>query len=60
MTPEEKKARIDELTRTLAYANSLGVRAAVVGDAQQSAEAARIYREAKEELSMLCNEEPTP
>lgn len=53
MTDNEKQARIDELTRTIAYANALGVRAAVCGDAAQNAEAERIYREARAELDRL-------
>jgi hypothetical protein len=53
MTDEEKKARIEELTRTIVFANGLGVRAEVCNDAAQREEAQRIYREAKDELDRL-------
>jgi hypothetical protein len=53
MTDDEKTARLLELAGTIAYANSLGVRAAVVGDVAQRAEAERIHREAMEEVGRL-------
>jgi hypothetical protein len=53
MTEEQKQQRRDELARTIAHANSLGVRAHVCNDAEQLAESERIYTEAKRELEQL-------
>jgi hypothetical protein len=53
MTPEERNQRREELARQLAYANALGVRAAVCNDAEQHAEAKRLYDEAMRELETL-------
>jgi hypothetical protein len=58
MTDEQKAQRMDELAKRIAYANALGVRAEVVGDAEQRAEAARIYTEAMEELRRLEGDTP--
>jgi SRSO17 transposase len=48
-----KKSRIEELARTIAYANSLGVRASLCGDRVHNEEAKRMYREAIAELNRL-------
>lgn len=45
--------RRNELAKQIAFANSLGVRAELVGDADELARAKRLYREAKVELSKL-------
>lgn len=47
---ERKSRSIEQLARDIAYANSLGVRADVCGDAKQKIEAERLYQEAMEEL----------
>jgi hypothetical protein len=53
MNEQQKQQRRDELARTIAYANSLGVRAHVCNDAEQLVESERIYSEAKRELAEL-------
>lgn len=45
--------RRDELARTIAFANSLGVRAEVMGDMDEMARAKRMWQEAMDELAAL-------
>lgn len=45
--------RRDELARTIAFANALGVRAEVIGDAKEKERAKRMWTEAMDELAAL-------
>lgn len=54
---EGRLERISQLTRTIAHAQHLGVRAEVCGDEEQKREAERIYHEAMAELKKLKDDE---
>jgi hypothetical protein len=52
-SPQNPIDRRTELAKQIAFANALGVRAAITGDKDEHARAKRLYDEAMEELRQL-------